>query len=239
VVAVHEPELHKHAEHVAALTEGVARRLGLSEQQVVDVVRAAELHDIGKVAIPFSILHKAGPLNEQEWALMSRHPSIGARVLSAAPALSRVAEIVSSTHERYDGTGYPLGLAGEEIPLAARIVFVCDSYDAMVSERPYGQSMTEEEALAELRGCAGGQFDPRVVEAFLAEHGSRATDRDRKDQRQKAPPRKVRRTPATPAPVAVTNGNGGRSHAAPKPRATAGNGARGPGVPAGGAKAGV
>jgi diguanylate cyclase (GGDEF)-like protein len=177
VVAVHEPELHKHAEHVAELTEGVARRLGLSEQQQLEVVRAAELHDIGKVAIPFEILHKAGPLDEHEWALMARHPTIGARVLSAAPALTGVAEIVSSTHERYDGTGYPQGLAGEEIPLAARIVFVCDSYDAMISKCPYGQSKSEDAALAELRRCAGSQFDPRVVAAFLAEHGSRQTDR--------------------------------------------------------------
>ncbi len=181
VVAVHEPELHKHAEHVAELTEGVARRLGLSEQQQLEVVRAAELHDIGKVAIPFEILHKAGPLDEHEWAMMARHPTIGARVLSAAPALTGIAEIVSSTHERYDGTGYPLGLAGEEIPLAARIVFVCDSYDAMVSKCPYGQAKMEEEALAELRRCAGSQFDPRVVEAFLAEHGSRQTDRARRE----------------------------------------------------------
>ena len=182
VVAVHEPELHKHAENVAELAAGVARRLDLPEEQLVEVVRAAELHDIGKVAIPFSILHKAGPLDEHEWALMARHPTIGARVLSAAPALSRVAEIVSSTHERYDGTGYPLGLAGEEIPLASRIVFVCDSYDAMVSKCPYGQAKSEQDALAELRRCAGSQFDPRVVEAFLAEHGSRRTDRLRAPQ---------------------------------------------------------
>jgi two-component system cell cycle response regulator len=177
IVAVHEPELHKHAAHVAKLTEGVARRLGMSEQDLVDVVRAAELHDIGKVAIPFTILHKAGPLDEHEWALMARHPTIGARVLSSAPALTRVAEIVSSTHERYDGGGYPLGLSGDQIPLASQIVFVCDSYDAMVSKCPYGQSKTEADALAELRRCAGSQFDPRVVEAFLAEHGARLTDR--------------------------------------------------------------
>jgi diguanylate cyclase (GGDEF)-like protein len=177
IVAVHEPELHKHAAHVAELSERVARRLGLSEQELVDVVRAAELHDIGKVAIPFSILHKAGPLDEHEWALMARHPTIGARVLGAAPALTQVAEIVSSTHERYDGTGYPLGLSGDQIPLASRIVFVCDSYDAMVSKCPYGQAKSEADALVELRRCAGTQFDPRVVEAFLAEHGTRRTDR--------------------------------------------------------------
>ena len=205
VVAVHEPELHKHAEHVAELTEGVARRLGLSEQQQLEVVRAAELHDIGKVAIPFEILHKAGPLDEHEWALMARHPTIGARVLSAAPALTGVAEIVSSTHERYDGTGYPLGLAGEEIPLAARIVFVCDSYDAMISKCPYGQSKSEDEALAELRRCAGSQFDPRVVAAFLAEHGSRQTDLAKREGSASAP-RSGEPVGAAALDDAVTNG---------------------------------
>jgi diguanylate cyclase (GGDEF)-like protein len=211
VVAVHEPELHKHAEHVAELTEAVARRLGLSEQQLVDVVRAAELHDIGKVAIPFTILHKASPLDEHEWALMARHPTIGARVLSAAPALTKVAEIVSSTHERYDGTGYPLGLAGEQIPLESRIVFVCDSYDAMVSRRPYGQAKSEQEALDELRRCAGSQFDPRVVEAFLVEHGSRRTDR----ARQAPMPRRQRRgMPVGGAPSGAAKTAGARAHGA-------------------------
>jgi HD-GYP domain-containing protein (c-di-GMP phosphodiesterase class II) len=131
------------------------------------------LHNIGKVAIPFAVLHKPGPLDEQEWELMRRHPGIGANILSAAPALARVAEIVRCTHERHDGTGYPRGLAGEQIPLASRIVFVCDSFDAMISERPYGEVMTEADALQELRRCAGTQFDPYVVEAFIAEHLAR------------------------------------------------------------------
>ncbi|HXN38133.1 MAG TPA: HD domain-containing phosphohydrolase [Solirubrobacteraceae bacterium] len=227
VVAVHEPELHKHAEHVAELTEGVARRLGLSEQQQLEVVRAAELHDIGKVAIPFEILHKAGPLDEHEWALMARHPTIGARVLSAAPALTGVAEIVSSTHERYDGTGYPLGLAGEAIPLAARIVFVCDSYDAMISKCPYGQSKSEEEALAELRRCAGSQFDPRVVAAFLAEHGSRQTDRAKREGSASAS-RDGEPVGAATVDGAATNGataNGSPADPEIAERAMAGNGA--------------
>src|SRR5207245_9226190 len=102
-----------------------------------------------------------------------RHPAIGANILSAAPALARVSEIVRSTHERHDGAGYPRGLAGEQIPLASRIVFVCDSFDAMISERPYERAKTEADALEELRRCAGTQFDPHVVEAFLAEHLAR------------------------------------------------------------------
>jgi two-component system cell cycle response regulator len=173
ILAAHEPVLHTHASHVAELTEGVARRLGLVGVDLKDAIRAAELHDIGKVAMPYTVLHKAGPLDEDEWELMRRHPTIGSSILSAAPALARVAKIVGATHERYDGSGYPRGLAGEEIPLASRIVFVCDSFDAMVSQRPFGEAKAELEALRELRQCAGTQFDPRVVEAFLIEHAAR------------------------------------------------------------------
>jgi diguanylate cyclase (GGDEF)-like protein len=173
ILAVHEPELHMHSSNVAALTEGVARRLGLSGQELSDAIRAAELHEIGKVAIPFAVLHKPGPLDDEEWELMRRHPTIGANILSAAPALARVAEIVRAAHERHDGAGYPRGLAAEQIPLASRIVFVCDSFDAMISERPYRAAKSEAAALDELRHCAGTQFDPLVVEALIAEHLAR------------------------------------------------------------------
>jgi len=173
LLAAHEPVLHAHSSHVAELTGGVARRMGMFGPDLSDAIRAAELHDIGKVAIPYTLLHKAGPLDQHEWELIRRHPIIGASILSAAPALARVAAIVGATHERHDGGGYPRGLAGEEIPLASRIVFVCDSFDAMVSEHPFGEAKSEVEALTELRRCAGSQFDPRVVEAFLAEHAAR------------------------------------------------------------------
>jgi len=173
ILAAHEPVLHTHSSNVAQLTEGVARRMGLEGVELAEAVRAAELHDIGKMAIPYSLLHKAGPLDEHEWELMRRHPIIGASILSAAPALARVAEIVGATHERYDGAGYPHGWAGDEIPLASRIVFVCDAFDAMVSERPFGEAKPELEALRELRECAGSQFDPRVVQAFLVEYAAR------------------------------------------------------------------
>ncbi len=173
ILAVHAPELHEHSSHVAELVAGVARRLGLCDVEYADAVHAAELHDIGKVAIPYAVLQKPGALDEEEWELMRRHPSIGANVLSAAPALARVAEIVRATHERHDGGGYPRGLRGEEIPLAARIVFVCDSFDAMISARPFQAAKSEAQALAELRNCAGLQFDPHVVDAFIAEHLSR------------------------------------------------------------------
>jgi two-component system, cell cycle response regulator len=177
ILAAHEPELLSHSSHVAEMADGVARRLGLKGPDLADVVRAAELHDIGKVAIPYSLLHKAGPLDEHEWKLMRHHPIVGASILNAAPALARVAEIVEATHERYDGTGYPRGLAGAEIPRASQIVFVCDSFDAMICERPFGEAKSETQALAEVKSCAGSQFDPRVVEAFLAEHAARREER--------------------------------------------------------------
>jgi diguanylate cyclase (GGDEF)-like protein len=173
ILAVHEPELHMHSAHVAELTQAVARRLGLCDQELSDAVRAAELHEIGKVAIPYAVLHKPAPLDEQEWELMRRHPTIGASILSAAPVLARVAEIVRATHERYDGAGYPQGLSAQQIPLASRIVFVCDSFDAMISAHPYRAARTEADALAELRRCAGTQFDPHVVDAFTAEYFAR------------------------------------------------------------------
>ena len=168
VLREREPDLHDHLEGVAALVVGVARRLGLSAEQVDEVARAAELHDIGKIAIPDAILHKPGPLDADEWRLMHEHTVIGDRILGAAPAMRPVAAIVRSSHERWDGSGYPDGLRGEQIPLGARIVAVCDAYDAMVSERPYQGSQPHADALAELRRCAGSQFDPRVVDAFAA-----------------------------------------------------------------------
>jgi diguanylate cyclase (GGDEF)-like protein len=173
ILAAHEPELHSHSSHVADLTGGVARRLGLAGVELSDAVRAAELHDIGKVAMPYSLLHKEGPLDDHEWGLMRHHPTIGASILAAAPALARVAEIVGATHERFDGSGYPRGRCGADIPIASQIVFVCDSFDAMISDRPFGEARSEIDALRELRKCAGTQFDPRVIDAFMTEYAAR------------------------------------------------------------------
>ena len=124
------------------------------------LVRAAELHDIGKVAVPDSILLKPGPLDDTEWGFVRQHTVVGERILSAAPALVPVARIVRASHERFDGGGYPDGTAGEDIPLGARIVAICDAYHAITSERPYGQARPHEDAIQELRRCAGHQFDP-------------------------------------------------------------------------------
>jgi two-component system, cell cycle response regulator len=130
------------------------------------VARAAELHDVGKMAIPDAILEKTGPLDEAEWSFMRRHTIIGERILLAAPALRSAARLVRSCHERWDGAGYPDELAGDSIPLGARVVAVCDAFHAMTTDRPHRPRRSRAEALMELRRCAGAQFDPAVVEAF-------------------------------------------------------------------------
>jgi diguanylate cyclase (GGDEF)-like protein len=161
-----DPDLRVHVSDVAGLATGVAKRLGLTPDAVEQVRQAAELHDIGKVAIPDAILDKPGPLDEAEWAFIRRHTIVGERIILAAPALCRVAALVRSSHERYDGNGYPDRLAGTDIPLGSRIVSICDAFDAMTSDRAYRAAMSPEAAIAELRNCAGTQFDPVVVEAF-------------------------------------------------------------------------
>jgi two-component system cell cycle response regulator len=163
-----KPGLEAHLGEVALFAREVARRLGLSREEVDEVVRGAKLHDVGKMAIPDAILAKPGPLDDGEWEYMRQHPLIGERIVAAAKPLLPVAKVVRSSHERWDGTGYPDGLAGEAIPRGARIVFACDSFDAMVNGRPYATARTPENALAELRRCAGTQFDPAVVEALVA-----------------------------------------------------------------------
>jgi diguanylate cyclase (GGDEF)-like protein len=162
------PTIDEHSAGVAALAEDVARRLGVDERGAMQIRYAAELHDIGKVAIPDTILIKPSPLSDDEWAFMQRHTLIGERILAAAPALAPIAKLVRASHERFDGHGYPDGLAEEEIPLGARIIFVCDSFDAMINGRPYSRARPVDAAIAELRRCAGSQFDPRVVDAFAA-----------------------------------------------------------------------
>jgi diguanylate cyclase (GGDEF)-like protein len=167
VLREREPELHHHLQQVGQLAAIVASKLGLDPGQIDDIRRAAELHDIGKAAIPDAILNKPGPLNDYEWAFMRRHTYVGERILAAAPSLAPVASLVRSSHERWDGAGYPDGLAGAAIPLGARIISVCDAYDAMISDRPYALAMAPAAAIAELHRCAGTQFDPQVVDAFV------------------------------------------------------------------------
>jgi diguanylate cyclase (GGDEF)-like protein len=181
-LAAHNADLGDHVGAVGVWAERVGVALSVPMDELRDLRYAAELHDIGKVAIPDSILSKPGPLDEQDWEFVRRHTIIGEGILAASPALSRVAHIVRSTHERFDGHGYPDGLTSTDIPLAARIITVCDAYDAMVSERPYRRPLTPANALDELARCAGAQFDPGVVSAFIEasrsaeDAGSRPTE---------------------------------------------------------------
>ncbi len=167
VLVEQDPLLFEHASRVARLAESSARLLGLDEEEVWHVRIAAELHDVGKSAVPELLLDKPGVLDETEWSFIRRHTLIGERIVGAAPALSRVGLLIRSSHERLDGNGYPDGLAGEDIPLGARIVAVADAFDAMTSDRPYARARSVDWAVEELRRCAGAQFDSRVVEAFI------------------------------------------------------------------------
>jgi two-component system, cell cycle response regulator len=162
------PGLGDHVEEVSYLAESCARALGLDEDEVDQVRHAAVLHDIGKLAIPESILNKPGPLTGEEWDFIRRHPVIGERVLALVPALRRAAALVRSSHERWDGSGYPDALAGDQIPAGARIVAVADAFSAMTEDRPHAAARSVEDALAELVACSGTQFDPVVVEAFVS-----------------------------------------------------------------------
>jgi len=167
-LAEREPHLQVHLDGVEALSVAIGRTLGLEERELRLLARAAQLHDLGKLAIPDGILSKPGPLDLQEWEFVRQHPLVGERILRGSPALQEVATIVRSTHEHWDGSGYPDGLAGEQIPLAARIVGACDAFAAMASRRPYRTALAPEAALTELERRAGTHFDPAVVQILAA-----------------------------------------------------------------------
>ena len=157
----------EHSRAVVELSAEVARKLGLSEEEVEDVEQAALLHDVGKMGVPDAVLSKPGPLGEAEWKSMKEHPEIGEQMVASIEGLAHLAPVIRAEHERWDGKGYPDGLSGEEIPVASRIVLACDAFDAMISDRPYRKAMRPEEAVKELEKEAGRQFDPRVVQALL------------------------------------------------------------------------
>ena len=158
-----------HEEDVADLAERVALHMGLSPSHARDVRYAALLHDVGKIAVPSEILLKPGPLTEDEWVAMRRHAVVGGDLVARIEAFAHLAPAVRASHERWDGDGYPDGIAGEAIPLAARIIAACDTYDAIVTDRPYRSGRTPEQARTELRQVAGTQLDERVVSALLSE----------------------------------------------------------------------
>ena len=169
IMQAKQPGLTDHSSEVARLAVSVGRKFEMEPDQIDELARAADLHDIGKVGIPDAILEKPGPLDPEEWGLIRQHTLLGERILSAAPTLRPVARIVRSSHERWDGAGYPDGLAGETSPLAARIVAVCDAYDAIISDRCYRPARSAGTAREELIRGAGGQFDPEVVAVVLEE----------------------------------------------------------------------
>jgi HD-GYP domain-containing protein (c-di-GMP phosphodiesterase class II) len=168
VIAERQPELPEHLNGVADMARAVGRRMGLAGEDLEILVRAAELHDVGKVAVPEAILQKPDRLDQSERAIIERHSEVGERILAAAPAMVPVAGLVRSSHERFDGHGYPDHRRGGGIALGARIIAVCDAFHAMTSDRPYQPPVQAGEAIAELRRAAGTQFDPEVVEAFCA-----------------------------------------------------------------------
>lgn len=161
-------ETEGHSRRVTAYALRLGVEAGMDDEALVQLARGAMMHDIGKIGVPDQILRKPGPLTADEWAIMRRHPGLGAHILSAVPSLTDALSVVLQHHERWDGGGYPDGLRGEDIDLAARVFAIVDAYDAMTSDRPYRRARPHEEAVAEIQGCAGTQFDPVLVELFAA-----------------------------------------------------------------------
>jgi putative nucleotidyltransferase with HDIG domain len=157
----------RHSERVAYWVKATARLLGVSEPDVRMMYWAAMFHDIGKIGVPMHVLSKAGPLNDSEWVMMKLHPIVGTNMVKSLNMISRIAPIIYSHQEKYDGTGYPEGLSGDNIPFGARILSVIDAYDAMTSNRVYRMARSHEEAALELIQMAGMHFDPQVVKVFL------------------------------------------------------------------------
>jgi HD-GYP domain-containing protein (c-di-GMP phosphodiesterase class II) len=157
----------EHSKTVVELARRVGKELGLPERELIQVEQVAQLHDVGKVAVPDSILRKRGPLDSAEWEAIRGHATAGARIVDSIAGLAHLAEYIRAAHERWDGNGYPDGLGGESIPMASRISSVCDAFDAMTSDRPYRSSLGVHAAIRELERCSGTQFAPEVVRALL------------------------------------------------------------------------
>jgi putative two-component system response regulator len=160
-------ETEGHSRRVTQLTEKLAKALGMSGEEIMHLRRGALLHDMGKIGIPDSILHKPDTLTDEEWVIMRRHPQLAYDMLHSVEYLRPALEIPFNHHEKWDGTGYPRGLKGEEIPLTARLFAVVDVWDALTSDRPYRKAWSEEEALNYIREQSGKHFDPKVVELFF------------------------------------------------------------------------
>jgi putative nucleotidyltransferase with HDIG domain len=170
-IEARDPYTRGHSSRVTDLAEAVARQLGWSEERIASLRVGGPLHDIGKLAVSDEVLCKEGRLDDDELAQIREHPKIGAKLLLRVTALREAIPYVLYHHERWDGTGYPSGKAGEEIPVEARVLAIADAFDAMTSDRPYRSALTREEALAEVERCAGTQFDPKIAHVFLEVFG--------------------------------------------------------------------
>ncbi|HEY5506175.1 MAG TPA: HD domain-containing phosphohydrolase [Coriobacteriia bacterium] len=212
-----EPYMRGHSERVAIYARATGERLGLSHDQRTALEMAAYLHDIGKIGISGAILRKPGPLDEEEIRTMRHHPLIGANILRPVVFPWSIAPVVRHHHERYDGSGYPAGLRGEEIPILARVLAVTDAYEAMVSDRPYRKRLTSVGAVEELRRCSGTYFDPRVVEALVQVLSDSALGEARDEPRGE----QVDRYEARAVFVSVTDGMLGAFRRLGGPRLTA------------------
>lgn len=157
----------RHSTQVAEWARSTAEQLKCGPEEVSTIFYAALLHDVGKIGVPDSVLVKAGPLTPEEWAWMRLHPTLGSNIVQAAKLRSQIAAVIIAHQEKVDGTGYPNGLSGDQIPLGARILSVVDAYDAMTSDRVYRQARTHQEAVTELQRMEGQHFDAQVVQAFM------------------------------------------------------------------------
>ena len=204
LLATYDHGTSAHAQRIVLLAEGLAYQLHLTDEEVFQICLAALLHDIGKAGIPRTILNKRGSLTEQERRIMRRHPEIGQQMLLLAGGpFARLAPVVVAHHESWDGSGYPANLIGEAIPLAARIIAVVDSYDAMTYRRVYHEPQTVVEACAELQRCAGSRYDPRIVAAFLSLLSEKSEHSEQRVKRSR---------------VAGSTGSAGEVYAVPSPQ---------------------
>ena len=169
MISARNPDLEKHSSEVADAVAVVADKLELDPRRREELIFASLLHDVGKLGVSEEILLKPAKLTTEEFGEVKRHPSLGAQLIEQVPALVQIAPAIRYHHERFDGTGYPERLEGTDIPLEARILAVADSFTAMIEERPYSPAMSEEDACRELERCAGTQFDPAVVKAFVSQ----------------------------------------------------------------------
>ena len=212
LLSARDPYTYEHSKQVADLAEKIARELRLPEDQVEKIRSAALIHDIGKIAVPDEILRKPGPLTDEEWAIMKKHPDVGADLIQNLEIYADVADIVRYEHERWDGSGYPKGLKGEEIPLGARIVAAADIWNALTTDRPYRPAYPHDKARRMIEEMRGKELDPKVADALLRVVGREGAES--KPQSQSQP-----RQEQEPSAAANAKGNGSSSKKKSKPKA--------------------